>query len=291
MLWPKGDKDHAGPQHNVWRQSSNPLKVGPTEGYVPIDVQRTEHGFGGLTFGESKENKQTLLCNNCDNGNWWHALGASPGPCGAQFPGGGGCTDVAELWCDPGSAWGLAVLGLLVVGGGSYVGGGIALGRRVGGSSAGLQAHPHWHRWLELRGLVHDGVRFVQGSAPLPPTFSPSALCVCVAFPTVYNRAVYVTGAGLQAGLATRRWVTGAHERAGRRAEGRRRKATAGARIGGIGRSERRRRQGPQLRLRLRLPSRRRRKRAATEGMSGRRPRRRCPLVRARPAPRCSTEF
>ena len=179
VLWPKGDKDHAGPQHNVWRQSSNPLKVGPTEGYVPIDVQRTEHGFGGLTFGESKENKQTLLCNNCDNGNWWHALGASPGPCGAQFPGGGGCTDVAELWCDPGSAWGLAVLGLLVVGGGSYVGGGIALGRRVGGSSAGLQAHPHWHRWLELRGLVHDGVRFAQGSAPLPPA-PPRPLSACV---------------------------------------------------------------------------------------------------------------
>ena len=80
VFWPKGDITKAEPSHNIWRQSSNPLTVGPTEGYVPIDVQRTAHGFGGLTFGLSKANKEALLCNNCDGGNWWHALGALAGP-------------------------------------------------------------------------------------------------------------------------------------------------------------------------------------------------------------------
>lgn len=79
-LWPKGDIAKPEPSHNIWRQSSNPLTVGPTQGYVPIDVQRPEHDFRGLTFGMSKDNKLTLLCNQCDSGNWWHALGALAGP-------------------------------------------------------------------------------------------------------------------------------------------------------------------------------------------------------------------
>jgi hypothetical protein len=41
----------------------------------------TTHSFGGLTFGGSKNNKQTLLCNNCDGGNCKPAtlLSALPG--------------------------------------------------------------------------------------------------------------------------------------------------------------------------------------------------------------------
>jgi hypothetical protein len=47
----------------------------------------------------------------------WHALGGEAGPCGAMFPGGCECTDVAELYVDCGSAWGAAFL--LVVGTGA----------------------------------------------------------------------------------------------------------------------------------------------------------------------------
>ena len=72
--------------------------------------------------------------------------------------------------------WGAPVLWLLAVGGACYVGGGVAYGQRTGRSSSRqgrygiLSVHPHWHSWLELAGLCHDGARYVrsrvQGTPP-----------------------------------------------------------------------------------------------------------------------------
>eukprot|EP01052_Picozoa_sp_SAG31_P013272 SAG31_NODE_795_length_12036_cov_28.879953_8_plen_307_part_00 len=75
------------------------------------------------------------------------------------------------------SHWGfsfLAVVALLSVG---YLGGGIAVGRRrAAGVTAGpagldsmLRLHPHWRSWVELCGLVGDGVAFVQRNAVQAP--------------------------------------------------------------------------------------------------------------------------
>ena len=54
------------------------------------------------------------------------------------------------------SSWGgglLMTVALLCV---AYVGGGVLLGR-ASGKVPGLAAHPHYHRWVELLGLVRDG--------------------------------------------------------------------------------------------------------------------------------------
>ena len=51
---------------------------------------------------------------------------------------------------------------LLVGGGAAHVGIGVGLGSRTTGSGRGLQAHAHYARWLELRGLVFDGVRMTR---------------------------------------------------------------------------------------------------------------------------------
>ena len=95
------------------------------------------------------------------------ALTSRPVPAARpQFPG-CDCTDQAELWVECGGGWGTAVLVLLLGGGGMYVGGGVAIGRKAGrvgtpGGSA-LSAHPHWQQWIELSGLVKDGIKFSQG--------------------------------------------------------------------------------------------------------------------------------
>ena len=166
VLWPKGDNSGAEPSHNIWRQSSNPLKVGPTEGYVPIDVQRPERDFGGLTYGMSKNNHQAALCNKCDPGNWWHALGAVAGPCGAKFPG-ADCTDVAELWAECGSDWGWPFIAFVLGAGAVYVGAPVSLATRTRGAPRGelLAAHPHYQQWMQVHAMVHDGVAFVRGGA------------------------------------------------------------------------------------------------------------------------------
>jgi hypothetical protein len=46
---------------------------------------------------------------------------------------------------------------LLMVFAGLYVGGGIAYGQRSG-RGQGFAAHPHRHRWVELHGLIRDGL-------------------------------------------------------------------------------------------------------------------------------------
>ena len=64
--------------------------------------------------------------------------------------------------CAGGCATGWTLVGLLLVGGAAYVGGGVAYGQRVG-LGAGLQAHPHYTRMVELRALVDDGLAFARG--------------------------------------------------------------------------------------------------------------------------------
>jgi hypothetical protein len=75
----------------------------------------------------------------------------------------GGPGNLGMALLPPDSAWGSSFLLLLVLGGTAYVGGGVLLGRRVSGKYTGLAAHPHFQRWMELKGLVTDGGRLLQG--------------------------------------------------------------------------------------------------------------------------------
>jgi hypothetical protein len=167
VVWPKGDRKTPGvPKHNIWRQTSNPLAIGPTRGYRGLDVMCPDHDFGGLMYSKTKGLQQALLCNHCDNGNWWHSLGAINGPCGDEFPGGCECTPQAELWVACESRWGSTVLMVVLGGGAMYVCGGLAYARLVNRSPSGryfLSAHPHWELWQQLYGLVRDGAAFVRG--------------------------------------------------------------------------------------------------------------------------------
>jgi|EP01046_Picozoa_sp_COSAG06_P000027 hypothetical protein len=72
------------------------------------------------------------------------------------------------------SSWGLYVLAMAAVGGGLYLGVGVAIGFRRGGGTRAT-AHPHFMLWQQLYGLVLDGVGFVRrragdgGSAHMQP--------------------------------------------------------------------------------------------------------------------------
>eukprot|EP01048_Picozoa_sp_COSAG05_P018185 COSAG05_NODE_2614_length_2835_cov_2.941155_2_plen_140_part_00 len=52
---------------------------------------------------------------------------------------------------------------LLLVGSATYLGVGIAYGRRQGRGGAGLRAHTHYPQMVTLHGLVLDGVAMVRG--------------------------------------------------------------------------------------------------------------------------------
>jgi len=54
-------------------------------------------------------------------------------------------------------SWTLVVL--LLVGGGAYVVGGVALGARRKGKPS-VKSHPHFDRWLELHSLCQDGISY-----------------------------------------------------------------------------------------------------------------------------------
>ena len=58
------------------------------------------------------------------------------------------------------SNWGYYVLAIFVVGGGLYLGGGIAMGFQKNGRVMRVAAHPHYALWLQLYGLVWDGLQF-----------------------------------------------------------------------------------------------------------------------------------
>ena len=55
-------------------------------------------------------------------------------------------------------SWTLSIL--LLVGGGAYVVGGVALGARRKGGKPSLKSHPHFDRWLQLHSLCQDGVSY-----------------------------------------------------------------------------------------------------------------------------------
>eukprot|EP01046_Picozoa_sp_COSAG06_P025192 COSAG06_NODE_2102_length_7592_cov_14.509676_8_plen_427_part_00 len=88
----------------------------------------------------------------------------------ARYAGGGGgdyafhCVDDSlKLYCASPADWGMEFLLLAAVLGAAYVGGGIVLGSKQGAGGAGAKAHPHYSRWVEVHGLVQDGVAFVRG--------------------------------------------------------------------------------------------------------------------------------
>ena len=54
------------------------------------------------------------------------------------------------------SSWGGGLLATLALLCSAYVVGGVLLGR-ASGKVPGLAAHPHYHRWVDLLGLVRDG--------------------------------------------------------------------------------------------------------------------------------------
>lgn len=54
------------------------------------------------------------------------------------------------------------------LGGGTYVGMGVALGRRAGGRH-GLSAHPHFVHWREIHLLCRDGLAYARSSGHQRP--------------------------------------------------------------------------------------------------------------------------
>lgn len=78
--------------------------------------------------------------------------------------------------------WGIPFMLLFGACGILYVGGGVAVSSRGGGSNA-LSSHPHYSAWREIRALIQDGVHFAQGGgkagaggyAPVPPVSGASA--------------------------------------------------------------------------------------------------------------------
>lgn len=57
---------------------------------------------------------------------------------------------------------GWVFISLLLVIGGAYVGGGVALASRAGTGKLTVQIHPHYGTWVQLRGLVEDGIAYTR---------------------------------------------------------------------------------------------------------------------------------
>ena len=77
----------------------------------------------------------------------------------AEMCGGHFMASVVEVPQADLAAWLFIALALL--GGAVYVGGGVISGGRRGGGR-GLRAHAHYSRWVEVGGLVMDGVAFAR---------------------------------------------------------------------------------------------------------------------------------
>ena len=73
---------------------------------------------------------------------------------------GGWQLDHIKIFCSvPPSHWGQYTLLLLGLCGGLYVAAGVVLGSQQGKGYA-VRAHPHFQGWMQVKGLVHDGVAF-----------------------------------------------------------------------------------------------------------------------------------
>lgn len=68
----------------------------------------------------------------------------------------GGVGNLGMELLPPSSGWGSTMVVMIVLFGTGYVGGGIVIGMRTSGKT-GLKAHPHFHKWVDLKGLVVDG--------------------------------------------------------------------------------------------------------------------------------------
>jgi hypothetical protein len=67
------------------------------------------------------------------------------------------------VYCASVSNWGRGFLLFAALLGAAYVGGGVALGAKQGAGQTGLKGHPHFRKWVELHGIVQDGVAFARG--------------------------------------------------------------------------------------------------------------------------------
>ena len=63
------------------------------------------------------------------------------------------------------AAWGVTFIAGLVLGGGAYVGVGVALGARAGRGQLAPSSHPHYPSWVSVAGLVADGVAYSRARA------------------------------------------------------------------------------------------------------------------------------
>lgn len=79
----------------------------------------------------------------------------------------GGTGNLGMQLLPPSSGWGSTLLLILLLLCGGYMGGGVVLGMRTSGKK-GLAAHPHYHKWINLQGLVVDGLRSTSGRSSGP---------------------------------------------------------------------------------------------------------------------------
>lgn len=75
-----------------------------------------------------------------------------------------GCRFQRELEADS-NRRGWVIVTMLLLCFTAYISVGVVYGVQHRGQPRSLQAHPHYMSWMELRGLVHDGVRFTQSLA------------------------------------------------------------------------------------------------------------------------------
>ena len=66
--------------------------------------------------------------------------------------------------CTAMSNWGWKFISWLGAGCIAYIGGGVVVGAKTRGKPARLDAHPHHATWLDIYGMIQDGVRFARGS-------------------------------------------------------------------------------------------------------------------------------
>ena len=119
--------------------------------------------------------KNKLDYSKCDAPCGTNGGARSPAGKAGEMCGGGWHNTTMRVSC--GLQWGAQLLLALALGGAAYVGGGVfgpfARGSREGlGGKELLTVHPHYLRWVELGGLVQDGITYAKArrsGRPMPP--------------------------------------------------------------------------------------------------------------------------
>ncbi len=109
--------------------------------------------------------KNKLDYSKCDTLCGTNGGARSPAGLAGETCGGGWHNTTMRVSC--GLQWGAQLLLALALGGAAYVGGGVfgpfARGSREGPGVKGmLTVHPHYLRWVELGGLVQDGITYAK---------------------------------------------------------------------------------------------------------------------------------